>query len=36
MTAATTTRDVPAWVALSATLHSIGYVQVGPWRTRVL
>jgi 2-hydroxy-6-oxonona-2,4-dienedioate hydrolase len=29
-------RDTPVWVALSATPHSIGYVQVGPWRTRVL
>ncbi len=30
------TRDVPVWVALSATEHSISYVQVGEWRTRVL
>ncbi|WP_328324800.1 alpha/beta fold hydrolase [Kribbella sp. NBC_00382] len=29
-------RDLPVWVALSATPHSIGYVQVGPWNTRVL
>ena len=36
MTAATATRDVPVWVALSATAHAISYVQVGPWRTRVL
>jgi len=28
--------DPPVWVALSATPHSIDYVQVGPWRTRVL
>ena len=28
--------DTPVWVALSATPHSIDYVQVGPWRTRVL
>ena len=36
MTAATATRDVPVWVALSSTAHAISYVQVGPWRTRVL
>ena len=36
MTAATVTRDTPVWVALSATPHAITYVQVGPWRTRVL
>lgn len=29
-------RDVPVWVALSSTPHTIDYVQVGPWRTRVL
>jgi 2-hydroxy-6-oxonona-2,4-dienedioate hydrolase len=29
-------RDTPVWVALGATPHSIGYVQVGPWLTRVL
>jgi 2-hydroxy-6-oxonona-2,4-dienedioate hydrolase len=28
--------DTPVWVALSATPHSIDYVQVGRWRTRVL
>jgi 2-hydroxy-6-oxonona-2,4-dienedioate hydrolase len=28
--------DTPVWVALSATPHSIDYVRVGPWRTRVL
>jgi len=28
--------DTPVWVALSATPHSIDYVQIGPWRTRVL
>jgi 2-hydroxy-6-oxonona-2,4-dienedioate hydrolase len=32
----TVTRDTPAWVALSATAHSIGFVQAGGWRTRVL
>lgn len=36
MTAATATRDVPIWIALSSTPHAISYVQVGPWRTRVL
>jgi 2-hydroxy-6-oxonona-2,4-dienedioate hydrolase len=36
MTVATATRDVPVWVALSSTPHAIGYIQVGPWRTRVL
>ncbi len=36
MTAATATRDVPVWVALSSTAHAISYVQAGPWRTRVL
>jgi 2-hydroxy-6-oxonona-2,4-dienedioate hydrolase len=36
MTTATTTRDIPVWVALSATPHTVGFVQVGPWRTRVL
>jgi 2-hydroxy-6-oxonona-2,4-dienedioate hydrolase len=36
MTVATATRDVPVWVALSSTAHAIRYVQVGPWRTRVL
>jgi len=29
-------RDVPVWIALSATPHVVDYVQVGPWRTRVL
>ncbi len=29
-------RDTPVWVALSSTPHSIDYVQVGLWRTRVL
>jgi 2-hydroxy-6-oxonona-2,4-dienedioate hydrolase len=28
--------DVPVWVALSALPHSVDYVDVGPWRTRVL
>jgi 2-hydroxy-6-oxonona-2,4-dienedioate hydrolase len=28
--------DTPVWVALSATPHSIQYVQAGIWRTRVL
>jgi 2-hydroxy-6-oxonona-2,4-dienedioate hydrolase len=28
--------DVPVWVALGALPHSVGYVDVGPWRTRVL
>ena len=36
MTTATVTRDTPVWVALSATPHAISYVQVGPWRTRVM
>jgi 2-hydroxy-6-oxonona-2,4-dienedioate hydrolase len=36
MTVAAATRDVPVWVALSSTAHVIRYVQVGPWRTRVL
>jgi len=36
MTAATATRDVPVWVALSSTAHAISYVQAGPWRNRVL
>ena len=36
MTAATATPDTPVWVALSSTPHAISYVQVGPWRTRVL
>lgn len=31
-----TRHDIPVWVALSATPHSISYVQVGAWRTRVL
>lgn len=35
-TVATPKSVVPVWVALSATSHSIGYVQVGQWRTRVL
>ncbi|HEY0814479.1 MAG TPA: alpha/beta fold hydrolase [Pseudonocardia sp.] len=26
----------PVWVALSSTPHSIGYIDAGPWRTRVL
>ena len=28
--------DPPVWVALAATAHSIEFVQVGAWRTRVL
>src|SRR5579859_3753102 len=36
MTVSTATRDVPVWVALSSTPHAIRYIQVGPWRTRVL
>ncbi len=28
--------DPPVWVALAATPHSVGFVQVGEWRTRVL
>ena len=36
MTAATATPDTPVWVALSSMPHAISYVQVGPWRTRVL
>ncbi len=28
--------DTPAWVALGNVAHTIGYLQVGPWRTRVL
>jgi len=32
----TVRHDTPVWVALSATPHSIDYVQVGPWRTRIL
>jgi 2-hydroxy-6-oxonona-2,4-dienedioate hydrolase len=28
--------DTPVWVALGATEHRIHYVDVGPWRTRVL
>jgi len=36
MTVATAPRDVPVWVALSATPHSLSFVQAGPWRTRVL
>ncbi len=35
-TAATGPSVMPVWVALSATSHSIDYVQVGRWRTRVL
>jgi 2-hydroxy-6-oxonona-2,4-dienedioate hydrolase len=36
MTALVTAPDSPVWVALSSTAHSIDFVQVGPWRTRVL
>jgi 2-hydroxy-6-oxonona-2,4-dienedioate hydrolase len=35
-TAVSPSQDVPVWVALSATPHRIGYVQVGSWNTRVL
>jgi 2-hydroxy-6-oxonona-2,4-dienedioate hydrolase len=28
--------DTPAWVALGNVEHTVGYIQVGPWRTRVL
>ncbi|MCU1604339.1 MAG: alpha/beta hydrolase fold protein [Modestobacter sp.] len=28
--------DTPIWVALGSVPHSIDYVDVGPWRTRVL
>ena len=28
--------DTPVWVALGAVAHTVDYVQVGPWRTRVL
>ena len=28
--------DVPVWVALGSVPHAVDYVQVGPWRTRVL
>lgn len=28
--------DIPAWVALGNVEHTVGYLQVGPWRTRVL
>jgi 2-hydroxy-6-oxonona-2,4-dienedioate hydrolase len=31
-----TPRDTPVWVALGAVPHTIGYVEAGPWRTRVL
>jgi 2-hydroxy-6-oxonona-2,4-dienedioate hydrolase len=30
-----TERDIPVWVALGAIEHTISYVDVGPWRTRV-
>lgn len=29
-------KDTPVWVALGATEHRVHYVEVGPWRTRVL
>ncbi|MCK8647137.1 alpha/beta fold hydrolase [Mycobacterium colombiense] len=29
-------QDTPLWVALGAVEHSIRYVDIGPWRTRVL
>ena len=28
--------DTPVWVALGATEHRVRYVDVGPWRTRIL
>jgi 2-hydroxy-6-oxonona-2,4-dienedioate hydrolase len=28
--------DTPVWVALGAVAHTVSYVDVGPWRTRVL
>jgi 2-hydroxy-6-oxonona-2,4-dienedioate hydrolase len=28
--------STPVWVALGAVPHTVGYVDVGPWRTRVL
>lgn len=28
--------DLPVWVALGAVPHAVSYVEVGPWRTRVL
>ena len=28
--------DTPAWVALGNVEHTVGYIRVGPWRTRVL
>jgi 2-hydroxy-6-oxonona-2,4-dienedioate hydrolase len=31
-----TTTDTPVWVALGAVEHRLRYVDVGPWRTRVL
>jgi 2-hydroxy-6-oxonona-2,4-dienedioate hydrolase len=34
--AAPAARDTPVWVALSATPHSVSYIQAGRWRTRVL
>jgi 2-hydroxy-6-oxonona-2,4-dienedioate hydrolase len=30
------TKDTPVWVALGATEHRVHYLEVGPWRTRVL
>jgi 2-hydroxy-6-oxonona-2,4-dienedioate hydrolase len=36
MTGPVAARDVTVWAALSATAHAISYIQVGPWRTRVL
>lgn len=35
-TRTTPRRDTPVWVALGAVPHSVDYLQVGPWRTRVL
>ncbi len=29
-------KDTPVWVALGAVEHRVHYVEVGPWRTRVL
>jgi 2-hydroxy-6-oxonona-2,4-dienedioate hydrolase len=28
--------DIPVWVALGDVPHTVGYIDVGPWRTRVL
>lgn len=34
--AVTPRKDTPVWVALGAVEHRVRYVEVGPWRTRVL